>query len=158
MPEPGGADTVLGFDYGTARVGVAVGNTVTRSADALTVIEYRALDTLFAPIADLVGQWQPRLLVVGRPLAVDGSAIAVTAQAERFARRLQGRFALPVSLVDERFSSVDAQAELRAAATDAGAEQGMRRRARRTLAAGSDDAQAAAIILRQYLQTPGSTP
>lgn len=158
MPEPEGAGILLGFDYGTARVGVAVGNTVTRSADALTVIEYRALDTLFAPIADLIGRWQPGALVVGRPLAGDGSALTVTALAERFARRLHGRFALPVALVDERYSSVDAQAELRAAAADERAGQGGRRRARRTLATGSDDAQAAAIILRQYLQTPGPMP
>lgn len=157
MPER--ATGVLAFDYGLTKVGVAVGNTVSGTATALTIIEYRALSSLFDPIARLIADWSPAQLVVGRPLDPDGRATVVTAGAERFARRMHGRFGVPVALVDERFSSVAAQQELaelaRSSSLDEkgdarGGGKGSRH-ARRALARGADDAQAAAIILRQYL-------
>lgn len=129
--------TVLGFDYGTAKVGVAVGNTVAASATALTIIRYRSKDQLFAQVGDLIAHWSPDLLVVGRPLSESGAVIPVTNHAVRFANRLQGRYGLAVHLVDERFSSVAAQSELR---ENAGGKR-----------AADDDAVAASIILRQYL-------
>ena len=129
--------TVLGFDYGTAKIGVAVGNTVATSACALTIIRYRSKDQLFAQVGDLIEHWSPDLLVVGRPLSESGTAIPVTTHAVRFANRLHGRYRLPVHLVDERFSSLAAQSDLR---ENAGGKQNA-----------DDDAVAAAIILRQYL-------
>ena len=107
--------TVLAFDFGTRRVGVAVGNTVVRVAHPLTTIDDEANAGRFAAIAVLIGEWQPALLVVGRPVHADGKAHDMTARAERFARQLEGRFGLPVARVDERYTTVDAEAALAAA-------------------------------------------
>ncbi|MEK9720397.1 MAG: Holliday junction resolvase RuvX [Quisquiliibacterium sp.] len=127
---------LLAFDFGTRRTGVALGNTLTGSARALEVIVEDRTDRRFARIAALIQDWEPQRLVVGRPCHPDGSAHEMTARCERFARQLQGRFGLPVSLVDERYSSV---------AADPGPQGEL------------DDSQAAATILRQYLhQIPGS--
>jgi putative Holliday junction resolvase len=107
--------TVLAFDYGTRRVGVAVGNTLVRVAHPLTTIDSEANAARFAAIASLIGEWQPAMLVVGRPVHADGRAHDMTARAERFARQLEGRYGLPVARVDERYTSVDAEAALAAA-------------------------------------------
>ena len=119
---------------------MATGNTLTGAAQPLGTVAETTTDGRFARIGALIREWQPARLVVGRPLHPDGAAHEVTARAERFARQLEGRFGLPVSLVDERYSSVAAQARLRA--------QGRGARGR---AAQGDDAMAAAIILEQYL-------
>ena len=128
MPEH--PETLLAFDFGTVRIGVAVGNTLTREARPLIVIDNRVAERGFVLVAKLLDEWQPQRLVVGRPLHPDGAPHALTARCERFARQLAGRFGIAVSLVDERYSSVIARAEH-----------------------GEDeiDAEAAAIILRQYL-------
>lgn len=139
------ARTVLGFDYGETKIGVAAGNTVAGSASGLAIIRYRSRDQLFSQIAALITEWTPDLLVVGRPLSEAGQALPVTALAQRFAHRLEGRFALPVVMVDERFSSVEAQSEIRAQnRVQIGSDSKPR-------LVGEDDAVAAAIILRQYL-------
>ena len=134
------AHVLLAFDFGEKRIGVATGNTLTGAAQPLGTVAETTTDGRFARIGALIREWQPARLVVGRPLHPDGAAHEVTARAERFARQLEGRFGLPVSLVDERYSSVAAQARLRA--------QGRGARGR---AAQDDDAMAAAIILEQYL-------
>ena len=134
------AHVLLAFDFGEKRIGVATGNTLTGAAQPLGTVAETTTDGRFARIGALIREWQPARLVVGRPLHPDGAAHEVTARAERFARQLEGRFGLPVSLVDERYSSVAAQARLRA--------QGRGARGR---AAQGDDAMAAAIILEQYL-------
>jgi len=142
MSSPSGvARTVLGFDYGESKIGVAVGNTIAGSASGLTIIRYRSRDQLFSQVAELIAEWTPDLLVVGRPLSEAGEALPVTALAQRFGHRLEGRFSLPVVMVDERFSSVEAQAEIRAQNGSDGKPRPV----------GEDDAVAAAIILRQYL-------
>lgn len=101
--------TVLGFDYGRRRIGVAVGQAVTGDA--------RPLETLTCPaegapdwdaIGAVIDAWQPDAVVVGRPEQADGTASAVTLGAERFARQIHGRFGLPVHMVDERLSSREA--------------------------------------------------
>ncbi len=130
--------TLLAFDYGETKVGVAVGNTVTASASALSIIRYRSRAGLFGAIEALIREWQPERLVVGRPLTPDGEPSRVTALAERFCRRLEGRFGLPVSQVDERYTSLEAQSEI-GSGNDSGRS------------GTDDDAVAAAIILRQYL-------
>ena len=107
------ASTLLGFDYGRRRIGVAVGETVTGGA--------RPLETLNCPadgkpdwqgIARLIREWRPDTVVVGRPEQADGTPNQVTASAERFARQIEGRFGLTVHLVDERLSSREAEARL----------------------------------------------
>ena len=107
--------TVLAFDFGTQRIGVAVGNTLTRMAHPLTTIHGEGNDERFAAIAALVAEWQPGTLVVGLPTHADGSAHAMTQRAQRFARQLDGRFGLPVALVDERWTTQAAQAAQEAA-------------------------------------------
>jgi putative Holliday junction resolvase len=106
MPERG-ARTVLAFDFGLKRIGVAVGEPELRTAHPLPAV------SRFDEIQSLVAQWQPAALVVGRPTSVQGEPHAMTRQAEDFARRLERRFKLPVARVDERFSSVEAESRLR---------------------------------------------
>jgi putative Holliday junction resolvase len=96
---------VLGFDYGAGCIGVAIGNSVTRQARALTTLEAAAAAARWQAIEALVAEWQPQHLVVGIPRHPDGAAHQMTARCERFARQLEGRFRLPVARVDERYSS-----------------------------------------------------
>jgi putative holliday junction resolvase len=105
--------TVLGFDFGTARIGVATGETETRMAQPLTTIHGEANDRRFGEIAKLIEEWAPARLVVGLPSSLDGVATEMTARCQRFANQLKGRFGLPVSLVDERLSSAEADELLR---------------------------------------------
>jgi putative Holliday junction resolvase len=126
MPER----TVLGFDWGSRRIGTAVGNTVTRTATPLSTVRAERNDRKFEAIAALIRQWQPQQLVVGLPLHPDGAEHENTARARRFARQLEGRFGLPVALVDERYTSVVAE--------DGGADD--------------VDCVAAQLIVEQYLQ------
>ena len=120
--------TILAFDFGLQRIGVAVGNTLLKQAQPLTIITAATTDDKFRVIAELVGQWEPGLVVVGLPLHPDGAEHAMTVRCRRFANQLHGRFGLEIVLIDERYSSaVIAQ------------ERGQR----------IDDV-AAAIILQQY--------
>ncbi|MGC8508599.1 MAG: Holliday junction resolvase RuvX [Thiomonas sp.] len=122
--------TVLGFDWGRRRIGTAVGNSITRTATPLSTLRADRNDIKFDAIAALIRQWQPQQLVVGLPLHPDGAAHDNTARARRFAHQLEGRFRLPVALVDERYTSVVAE--------DAGADD--------------VDSAAAQLIVEQYLQ------
>lgn len=111
MPE-GAARTVLAFDYGARRVGVAVGEPELRTAHPLPGIAAEGA-ARFAAIGRLVAEWRPARFVVGLPLGADGVAHETTRRAQRFARQLHGRFRLPVDLVDERFTSAEAEQRLR---------------------------------------------
>ena len=133
------AGTVLAFDYGTQRIGVAVGETDTGLAHALATIPAARDEESMRAIAALVEEWRPGLMVVGLPVHADGVAHAMTERARRFARALEHRFALPVELCDERFTTQ--------AASDALREAGARGR-RRKLAR---DRVAAQLILQDYL-------
>lgn len=113
---PDSAQVLLAFDFGEKRIGVASGNTLTGKAQPLAIVAEASTDSRFSRIELLIREWQPARLVVGRPLHPDGTAHDVTARAERFARQLEGRFSLPVALVDERYSSVAAQERMREAA------------------------------------------
>jgi len=130
----GGAVTTpqsfLSFDFSLKRVGVASGNSLTRSATPLTTLTQDG-DARFEAIARLIRDWQPAALVVGVPRHPDGAPHDNTARAQRFARQLAGRFGLPVHEVDERYTSVAARAE----------------------GAADVDAAAAALILEQFLRT-----
>jgi putative Holliday junction resolvase len=101
--------TVLAFDFGERRIGVAVGEQQLGIAHPLETIDAAANDARFARIAALVQEWRPVLLVVGLPLALDGSEHRLTGLARKFAQRLHGRFGIEPRLVDERLTSVEAQ-------------------------------------------------
>ena len=120
--------SLLAFDFGTRRVGVATGNSLTRTATPLTTVAAEG-EARMAAIAALVAEWRPAALVVGVPRHPDGAAHANTTRARRFGRELQTRFGLPVHEVDERYSTTDAR---RGGAADV-------------------DAAAAAILLEQHL-------
>lgn len=161
--------TILAFDFGTRRIGVAVGNSLTRGAQPVEVVSADNDAQRFLRIGELIRQWQPGRLVVGRPVHPDGAPHEMTRRSERFARQLQGRFGLPVAQVDERYSSVDVSDDEDARgrfAQAAGRERG--RRGRTGGANGPDasargrarepvDADAAAILLRQYWGESGDT-
>jgi putative Holliday junction resolvase len=102
------ASTVLCFDFGEQRIGVAVGEHLLATANPLVTIDNESNEIRFEAISKLVNEWQPKLLVVGLPLSIDGAETSVTQLCKKFARRLNGRFNLPVILIDERYSSVEA--------------------------------------------------
>ena len=135
--------TVLAFDFGTRRVGVAIGNTLVGVAHPLVTIEADSPATLFAAIGVLVDEWRPQRLVVGLPLHADGTPHAMTARAREFSATLAARFGLPVEHADERHTTEAAQAEL-----DAG-RGGRKGRAAR-------DQVAAQIILQAWLDDRAS--
>lgn len=124
-PFSSAAQTILAFDYGEKRIGVSVGNTLTRTAEPLKTIHQQFQYERFKAIEQVILEWQPQLLVVGLPTHPDGQAHAMTTKCERFANQLRGRFGLPIEMVDERYSSVAVE--------------------------GGNDALAAALILEQFL-------
>lgn len=102
--------TLLAFDYGTRSIGVATGQTVTGSANALT--ELRARDGVpnWDEIERLLKEWQPQLVLVGLPLNMDDTESEFAVRARKFAKRLHGRFGVQVAMVDERLSTHEAKA------------------------------------------------
>jgi putative Holliday junction resolvase len=133
------AGTILAFDFGARRIGVAVGETTLGLAHPLATIAAKSDEERLAAIASLVREWQPALLVVGLPTHADGTPHAMTARAQEFARWLGTRFRLAVDLVDERYTTE--------AATAALADSGVGARGRKPLR----DQVAAQIILQAYL-------
>ncbi len=131
-----GGMTVLAFDYGSKRIGVAVGNTTTRTASALEVLVGNPPD--WRRIGALIAEWRPARLVVGHPLDMEGASQPATRGAERFARSLGGRFGLPVERVDERLSTREAWLRR----TDSGDRRAVRK---------GIDALAAQVILETWL-------
>ena len=105
--------TVLAFDFGEKRIGVAVGDLGLRIAHPLTTIRAEDNVTRFHEIEKLITEWVPKQLVVGLPAHADGAEHQVSRLARRFARRLEGRFAIPTALVDERFTSRAAETRLK---------------------------------------------
>ena len=118
---------VLGFDFGTRRIGVALGNRLTSLARPLTTVDVGDNDVRWKSLSALINEWEPAELAVGIPRHPDGTVHAMTVRCERFARQLEGRYRLPVVRIDERYSSAVVESE-----TDV-------------------DAAAAAVILQQWL-------
>ena len=100
---------IMGFDYGTHRIGVAIGQRITQTASPLAILKARQGQPNWSEIEALVNEWQPVAFVVGLPLHMDDETSHLSDQAEKFARRLTGRFNLPHEMVDERLSSVEAR-------------------------------------------------
>jgi len=101
--------TVLGFDFGEVRIGVAMGQTVTGSATPLEVLKNPERGRPdWEAIGRLIEEWSPEAVIVGIPILDDGSEYTVTPKARRFARQIRGRFRLPVFEIDERLSSAEA--------------------------------------------------
>ena len=119
--------TILAFDFGEKRIGVAVGNTITKTAEALKIIQEKNQDEKFKAIEALIQEWQPQLLVVGLPTHPDGAEHEMTLKAKRFGNQLHGRFQKKVVWVDERYTSVSVR--------------------------DGNDALAAQLIVQQYLDT-----
>ena len=109
---------MLAFDFGLRHIGVATGQTITRTATPLTTLRARDGVPDFDEIRALIDEWKPGQLIVGLPLNMDDTDNHITTRARRFARRLEGRFGLPVALTDERLTSRAAAEALEAPHTD----------------------------------------
>ncbi|MGH8028673.1 MAG: Holliday junction resolvase RuvX [Arenimonas sp.] len=137
------AGVYLAFDFGTKRIGVAIGDAVTRAARGLGAVPQD-----WQRIGQLLAEWAPAACIVGLPLGEAGEEQAITRQARQFAQQLQQHFGGPVHLCDERYSSRSARGDLRGARADGL----LKRRVR----AGDKDSAAARIILEQWLaENPG---
>ncbi len=130
----------LGFDFGYKRIGVAVGQRLTGSASPLATLDAKLGVPNWDNIQKLLAQWRPLALVVGLPTCIDDRELYTTAASRGFARQLRKRFSLPVHLVDERLSTVEARAHLFA--------EGGYRKIKNT----EVDSIAACVILEQWLQ------
>lgn len=136
------AETLIAFDYGEKHIGVAVGQTLTGTANPLETIRVKGSRPDWETISRIVKTWQPDTLVVGLPLNMDGTEQDVTQRARRFANQLHGRLGLPVDLVDERLTTREARDRL--------AAEGR---------AGDDDHPVAAqIILESWLNQQKASP
>lgn len=135
------AGSALGFDFGEQRVGIAVGEHLLARAQPLVTINNESNAIRFELIAKLVKEWQPKLLVVGLPLSLDGEETDITQLCKKFARRLNGRFNIPVMLIDERYSSAEASSLLN--------DRGIKGRAQKATL----DQVAAQTILQSYFDS-----
>lgn len=131
--------TLLGFDFGPRKIGVAVGQTVTGTARPLKTLRSRGDRPDWAGIEAIVREWRPSAVVLGLPLKMDDTEADWAGQIHRFARQIQGRFGLPVHLIDERLTSVEARRQL-------GSRPGSKPTDHRL-----EDAVAAALILETWL-------
>ena len=132
--------SLLGFDYGTKSIGVAVGQLITASAQPLLALKANDGIPNWEQIAALLAEWQPSLLVVGLPLNMDGSEQEISRRARKFANRLHGRFGIKVELHDERLTTTDARARLFAAG------------GYKALGKDAIDAVSAALILESWME------
>jgi putative Holliday junction resolvase len=145
MPEAGrdasAPRVVMAFDFGERRIGVACGDTISRSASPLGIVRVESYGP-WQHIETLLKTWTPNLAVVGLPYNADGSESALSGAARRFAAQIKERFSLEVRMVDERYSSIDAQARLK--------QQRASGARRRRIAKGDIDAAAACVILERW--------
>lgn len=137
---------LLAFDFGTRRIGVAAGDTLTQTARPLTTLEYTAAIP-WTHIGKLIADYQPARLIVGLPSNMDGTDTEMTKPSRAFAHGLRERFKLPVALVDERLTSKQAERELKAARAS-----GLKKR--RTVHADIDMVAAKLVLERWYIEGP----
>lgn len=105
--------TVMGFDFGEKRIGIAIGQTLTSSASPLITLTNVNNKPDWDKIQSLLNEWKPQALIVGLPTLLDGTETEMTLRADKFSRRLHGRFGLPVFTVPETLSSIEAEEELK---------------------------------------------
>ena len=105
--------TLLGFDFGTKRIGIAIAQEVTGTANPLTTVTAVKHKPDWDSISKIIKEWQPDLLVVGLPLHMDGTEQPMTQAARRFSNQLNGRYQIPIALMDERLSSNEAESILK---------------------------------------------
>ena len=139
------SSTVLGFDVGSRRIGVAIGSSLGVGARAIAVVDVHGNGPDWAAIDKLRMEWRPDGLVVGDPMTLEGGDQPIRQRAHAFARELQARYKLPVVLVDERSSSVEAAQRF-------AVERAEGRKRRRDAA--NLDAVAAAVIIERWLSAP----
>lgn len=137
--------SILGFDYGTKSIGVAVGTTFTGTASPLVALKATDGNPNWEQVEKLLKEWQPALCVVGLPLNMDGTEQPLTAQAKKFANRLHGRFGVQIHLQDERLTTVSVREEL------------FSRGGFRELQKGRVDSAAACVILEDYFSSLGAS-
>lgn len=106
-------ETLLCFDLGQKRIGIAVGQTVTGTATPLETVTVKDNKPDWTRIAQLIAEWQPDRLIVGYPLQMDDGRQPMTVMSERFVRQLDGRYHLPVDIIDERLSSYEARQRIK---------------------------------------------
>ncbi|WP_417348232.1 Holliday junction resolvase RuvX [Ferrimonas sp.] len=135
------SDTILGFDFGTKAIGVAIGQSITGTAQPLCGLKANDGIPNWDEVAKLFAEWQPSLVVVGLPLNMDGTEQELTLRARKFANRLHGRFGIKVVTQDERLTTTDAKAHL------------FERRGFRGLKKSAIDATSAALILEGYFES-----
>ncbi|WP_440054055.1 Holliday junction resolvase RuvX [Pseudoalteromonas sp. T1lg65] len=138
---PAGQRSVMGFDFGTKSIGIAIGQEITGTANSLGAVKAKDGIPNWQELENFVTQWQPDLLVVGLPLNMDGTNQDVTFKAKKFANRLHNHFRLPVETQDERLTTADAKARL----FDEGGY--------RNLAKGNVDGMSACIILESFFES-----
>lgn len=138
--------TILAFDFGLRQIGVAVGNTTLQSTQALAIVKAKNGKPDWQALEKIMQDWQPDLLVVGDPMNMDGSASEMGARAQKFARRLQGRWGTPIEMADERLSSFEAKELMR--------EQGHRGNYKDE----PIDSYAAELILQSWFRVRANTP
>jgi putative Holliday junction resolvase len=136
--------TILAFDYGQRRIGLAVGQNVTRTAAPLLTLQNRNSEPDWTHISTLLQQWRPALLLVGLPLHADGQVSEISRQAQQFAAELERRFGIRVELHNEHLTSAEAQTQLR--------DQRQSGQRRRKISKQDIDATAAALILESWFQ------
>jgi len=151
MPETGSKPrtirTIIGFDFGLRRVGVALGITATGTASPLTTISYQTPDTLWREIDNLITEWQPQHLLVGMPNLHSGQKHTLEKPIRQFAQSLKKRFYLETEFIDESFSSRDAETRLKQMR-----QAGRHKRIDKT----EIDKQAAALLVEQWLEQNAS--
>lgn len=141
MPKPSRQQTLLGFDFGMKRIGIAVGQTLTQTAQPLAVLKAHKGEPVWADIQALIEIWQANALVVGIPLHMNGTEQPLTHDAREFAKKLGDRFLLPVYTIDERLTTIEARQQLH--------EQG---KLKDNILSKTIDSYAAKLILEQWLR------
>ena len=104
---------IIGFDFGQRRIGVAIGNNISKTAQPLITIESSTNNQTFEAIQKIMEEWRPVSIVVGVPFNVDGSEHKVTNLSKKFAKQLAQKYSLPTNLIDERYTSIEANHELK---------------------------------------------
>ncbi len=104
---------IIGFDFGEKRVGVAIGNNISKTAQSLITIESSSNHQKFEVIQKIMEEWQPVSIVVGVPFNVDGSEHKITMLSKKFAKQLEQKYLLPIHLIDERYTSIEANIEIK---------------------------------------------